>query len=195
MRCTDSREEQAWPRTSSQWEAGALVHIATLSHELLSSTLRRQPSLSYHHQWLAPRSYLHWAAAQSFSLSLRRQIYRLDSLGALLVVRLVSVSSLMLSRACVSDNAQQAAPPQHVTLFIIFLHLCSFSSMVAYVCFSDYSALVLLSLLYKLRHIILCGWGAVSQFHANGLILKLLVPDALTVSLPDKSYLQRWLGL
>lgn len=47
---------------------------------------------------------------------------------------------------------------------IIFLHLCSFSLMVmcrAYlcVCFSDYSALVLLLLslfLYKLRHIIVC---------------------------------------
>ena len=72
-----------------------------------------------------------------------------------------SASSSSLSWACACDSAQASSSvaAQHVPLFIIFLHLCSFSSMVGYVCFSDYSALVLLSLLYKLRHMILCGWG------------------------------------
>ena len=58
----------------------------------------------------------------------------------------------------------------------------------AYVCFSDYSSLVLLSLLYKLRHIILCGWGVCQYLSADDLILKLLASAVVAVSLNHSDY-------
>ena len=68
---------------------------------------------------LASRSYLHIGLPCSLSVcNTGRQIYRLDSLGALLVIRLVSVSSSMLSLASATPTRD---PLHHLPSFMLIL--------------------------------------------------------------------------